>query len=304
MTATVKIRTQTKKAKKAKVGIESRLMRMMQNHGLQPAEMPIADGKFHRIVDMQDKPRTKNIWYVLQKNGSGCFCHWSRVFYTKKFNFKADCTFTPKEIIQIAKVQWQILAAEASDTRKRDNRNREKSIKLFENADAPRPDHNYLVRNNIKAYGIMQIGPCLIIPVYYYWAMTGLQFIHLDGKKWFTPGTVETGAYFLIQGKDNTIYIAESYSTAATIHERTGSSVVVAFECENFEEVAKLIDVTHPNCDLLIWVEKEYLIHGNHGLTNAMAAVRATGAKLTGPTFPTSSNVIHTVASCGKGGTK
>jgi phage/plasmid primase-like uncharacterized protein len=221
-----------------------------------------------------------------------------------KFNFKANCTFTPKEINQIAKVQVKILAAEASDTKKRNKEHIEISREVFELSVNPSPDHNYLVREGIKAYGIKQFGPCLIIPVYYYGEMTGLQFIHFDGKKWFAAGTVEEGAYFYIRGNDNTIYIAESYSTAATIYERTGSSVVVVFNCENFEAVARWIDVIHPNCDLLIWVDKGYLIQGNPGLTYAIDAARATGAKLAGPAFPTGNNVIHTAVSCGKGGAK
>lgn len=305
MTTTENIPSQTKKAKKAKVGIELRLMKMMQNHCLQPAEMPIADGKKHQINDIQDKPRTKNIWYVLHKNGSGCFCHWSRTFYTQKFNFNADCTFTPKEINQIAKVQVKILAAEASDTKKRNELFRERSRWFFENADEPSSDHNYLIQNNINAYGIKQAGPCLIIPMYNSYEMIGLQFIQPDGKKWFAPGSEEAGAYFRINGKGGIIYIAESYSTAATIYELTGSSVVVAFDCENVEAVAKVVDVTHPNCDLLIWVDKDYLVHGHPGLTNAIAAARATGAKLAGPAFPTGimgTDFTDMATSCCKGG--
>lgn len=288
--------------------VELALFKEMESKGLQPAEPLVADGELHRIADKRDRRGKKDIWYVLYDDGYpvAWFGHHSRLPETQKWEPRQASTLTPEERKFQRLLNEQRRKEQDQSFEERHAKCRALAVKYFQGANDPSPENAYLVKKNVKAHGgIKEIEGILLIPMYKNGIMTGLQFIMEDGKKRFQSGTVKAGAYFSIPGEGNTIYIAEGYSTGATIHELTGGTVVVAFDCGNLMAVAKTIRTTYPDCDLVICADNDRHTPGNPGVTKAMAAAAATGAKLAVPTFPgdEGTDFNDLVAICGAGGT-
>lgn len=296
----------TGKSKTAVCNIEMEFMEEMRNHGLEPAEVPRADGELHRIRDTRDKPGKKDLYYRLHDDGypEGIFGHWSRLPDTKKWQPKHKNKLTHEERHQLKQLHEQRRVADELALQERRTECRARAAKMFAMAKDASNDHEYLKQKNVNAHGIKELDEVLLIPLYKDGILTGLQLILSEGTKRFLPGTEKTGAYFSIPGKGNNVYIAEGYSTAATIHELTGCTVHVAFDCGNLKAVAKAVKTAHPECELVICADNDRHTPGNPGLTNAKAAALATDAKLAIPTFPgdEGTDFNDMVAICGKGG--
>lgn len=284
-------------------------MEEMRNCGLDPAETPIADGALHRIRDSRDKSGKKDLWYRLYDDGfpEGFFGHWSRLPDTQKWQPRYKNKLTKKERQQLNILHEQRRAAEELALQQQRAECRTRAAKVLSTASDASHDNEYLIRKNVKSFGgIKEVEGILLIPLYKDGILTGLQYIMPDGKKRFMGGTEKAGAYFSITGSGNIMYITEGYSTAATIHELTGSTVVVAFDCNNLKAVAKAIKDAHAKCELVICADNDRLKPGNPGLTCAKSAALATGARLAVPIFPgdEGTDFNDLVAICGVGGKK
>jgi putative DNA primase/helicase len=70
----------------------------------------------------------------------------------------------------------------------------------------------------------------------------GLQFIDENGSKKFEPGTAVKGHFSYIYGDNRKpICVCEGFATAATVHEATGATVIIAFSCGNLQPVTEAI---------------------------------------------------------------
>jgi len=104
-------------------------------------------------------------------------------------------------------------------------------------------DHKYLESKRVKGYGLKSInGPyCkeLLIPMRDKdGELTGIQRIMENGKKLMVKGSSKKASFHIIEGSD--VYaLCEGYATGATIHEATGWTVIVCFDCGNLRPVAR-----------------------------------------------------------------
>ena len=102
----------------------------------------------------------------------------------------------------------------------------------------PATEHPYLIRKQVKAHGIRVQGEQLVIPMTIDTHIHSLQFITDDFKK-FMPGGRVKGCYYPIGTLTNQVWMAEGFSTAATVHEITGQASVCAFNAGNLAAVTK-----------------------------------------------------------------
>lgn len=129
---------------------------------------------------------------------------------------------------------------------------REKSAEDFATAAAPDPNHPYLTRKNVGAYGeIKQFNERLLVPAHmlteYGREFVGYQWINGKGTKRNAVGTtLDNGGMFVIEGDDTRCSLAEGYSTAATIHEATNATVFVSFGAANMRNVARSLRKHRP----------------------------------------------------------
>ena len=256
--------------------------------GLEPDEAIVADGVLHRIHDKQDRAGKKDLWYILFEDGipAGSFGHWSRLPDGQNWQAKPDNTLTTLECHHIRERREQAQAAREQALLEVRVVCRTKTEKMLETAHDVNADHAYLVKKNIKPYGAKQLKDMLLIPVRKGKALTGLQIIMPDGSKKFLTGTEKVGAYLAIKGTGKTVYLVEGWATGCTIHELTGATVIVCYDCGNLGTVAREIRTKGPDYDMVLVADNDRLTDGNPGLTKARAAALATGARLAIPTFP------------------
>lgn len=147
---------------------------------------------------------------------------------------------------------------------------------------APCLDHAYLTQKGVKAYALRKTGDALVIPLRDGKDIHSLQYIGMDGAKKFLFGGRIKGCYFAVGKPDDIIYIAEGYATAASIHEATGSAVVVAFNAGNLLDVAKTIRAKYPDINLVICADDDL---SGVGIKKANEAAEQVGASVFLPLF-------------------
>jgi hypothetical protein len=103
--------------------------------------------------------------------------------------------------------------------------------------------HPYLTKKGVGAHGIKEIkgksGKEALVPMRNKdGELVGLQRVLGDGTKLMVRGSKKKGAFHKIDGSD-VIAICEGYATGATIHEATGWTVIIAFDCGNLKPVAR-----------------------------------------------------------------
>ncbi len=249
---------------------------------------PLDNGRLHRYDVEGDKVKSRNGWYVLHGGHypAGCFGSW-RAGDQFTWSFKDYKTLSPSELetVRLEREQRQKEIDQTLQVAR--ELSRQDSLNIWCKGQYPEASFLYLVSKHLSIYGIRQYKHRLLIPVR---NITGqlcsLQFISPSGDKYFKEGGRVKGCFHRIgKPRDRTIYIAEGYATAATIHELTGHAVAVAFYAGNLVDVALIIRKKYPDWQLYIAADNDRFTEGNPGLTKARKAALLTGAGLLIPTF-------------------
>ena len=104
------------------------------------------------------------------------------------------------------------------------------------------------------------------------------------GQKRFIKGGAKKGFMHVIDPAsrlgNETIIIAEGYSTAASIHEATSRPVISAFDAGNFTPVAINLREKYPNADILFAADDDHRLESNRGVDAAIEAAKAVGGRV------------------------
>ncbi|WAR46952.1 toprim domain-containing protein [Methylomonas rapida] len=147
-------------------------------------------------------------------------------------------------------------------------------------------DHPYLQAKGIKPFGLKTLRQSLMVPARNAdGAITTLQFISADGSKRFLTGGKITGSYYSIGKPGTIILICEGFATGASLYEATGYAVAVVFNAGNLKPVALALRAKFPDMTILICGDNDVGTEGNPGLTKAMEAAAAIGARYVVPDF-------------------
>ena len=116
-----------------------------------------------------------------------------------------------------------------------------------------------------------------------------LQFIDQNGKKSFLKGGKKQGNFFIIDDKkikdSSTIFLAEGFATAVSIHLATNKPVAVAFDAGNIEHVLKNLKSIFADKNFIITADNDLYSEKNIGLQKANLAGQKYGAKVVIPNF-------------------
>lgn len=159
-------------------------------------------------------------------------------------------------------------------------------------------DSSYLAKKQAGAFGV-KFHPkkdAIVVPVQdIKGKLFALQIIRgnlpADSKipaKQFWPRGAEIKGHFHVIGTiagAKTIFIAEGYATAASIHQATGAPVVVAFNANNLTPVTKEIAKAHKYAKIVVCADDDYLTDGNPGVTQAQNAALSIGGEWIKPDF-------------------
>lgn len=186
----------------------------------------------------------------------------------------------------LAAIDRATMAAEAAEKRKQREAELEKQYLIAgENAEriwtsaSPADAHPYLARKGVQAHGTRvataatiaeadrlyppedgrpghaySVGDLLVPVRGQDGALWTLQAIREDGRKGFGKGGRLAGGSFTVGDlhQAGPLVIAEGFATSATLHERTGQPVAVAFNAGNLQSVAEAYRARFPERPLVI----------------------------------------------------
>ena len=113
--------------------------------------------------------------------------------------------------------------------------------KIWTTANSASAEHPYLAKKGISVHGARITGDGrLMVPLYDQdGSLASLQYIDHEGGKLYHPGGQTGGKFWMLGTTDEpgTLYVAEGFATAATIHETTDRPVVVAYSASNLVPV-------------------------------------------------------------------
>lgn len=255
--------------------------------GLHTHDDIIDDGKLHRVQLEGDKPRTNNGWYVLHGDGvpAGAFGSWKHDI-SGSWCGKSEQEFTPDERRQYAQRMEETKRQREAEQEQIRAEARERAASIWEASPPANDNHPYLVRKQVKAFGLRESRGSLVLPVTSPdGIMQSLQFIDAEGNKLFLKGGMKRGCYYKIGGAPvDRVIVAEGYATGASLHMAHGCPVAVAFDAGNLQPVCDAIRKRLPaHIAIEIWADNDLNTKGNPGVTKATKAAESVGAKVVVP---------------------
>ena len=248
---------------------------------------PQADGDLHRFDDPEGRRGNGSGWYVLHLDGypAGAYGSWrTGSQYTWRLDSKPD----PAE-------QYRIQAFVRAARQRREAERAEAQAQAATRAQAIWRDappaivaHPYLASKRIPALGLRQAGPVLLVPLRTIAGeLVNIQRIAPDGQKRFYKDARVSGCFALI-GQEipetGSLYIAEGWATAVTIHQALRVPVVAAMFADNLKPVALAVRSKYPRLALVVAADNDHRTPGNPGMTKGRAAKEAIQGHLTYPT--------------------
>ena len=205
----------------------------IQSHGWEPGDIH-TNGQINRFDT--DRRGDRCGWYIGFADGdfiAGAYGSWkegSKYTWCSKNGIRTD-----EEQAFVKKCM-----AEADEQRRKVEKKAKKRAQFtWDNAKPAEPDHPYLIKKGVQAYGARQYKGRLIIPVMdVEGEIASVQFISGDGTKRFLKGGKVAGGSWTIAGDEAKI-ICEGFATAASIAEATGATVKIAFNAGNLVKVAE-----------------------------------------------------------------
>ena len=232
---------------------EQQLRDAMLDAGLEPPELIELDGKIHRFRSGTrgsgghgDKPG----WYIAFGDGipAGRFGCWRAGI---EQTWRAE---TGRELTHADQMAHARRMAEAKSLRDAEQARKHEvaadTVELiWSGAQAALTDHPYLDRKRIGVHGARVTGDGrLVVPLYDEdGTLASLQYIDHEGGKLYHPGGQTGGKFWQIGTTDEpgTIYLAEGFATAATIHEVTHRPCVAAYSASNLVPVLGILRARH-----------------------------------------------------------
>jgi phage/plasmid primase-like uncharacterized protein len=228
---------------------ENQLRNAMLDAGIEPPRALYLDGNIHRFSTNSkgqsghgDKPG----WYVCFSDSipAGRFGDWRSGI---EMSFRGDIgrKFTVAEEMVHARRLSEAMAQRDLERDKKHELTEKVVEKIWDNCLESDPQHPYLQKKRIQSHRSRVTGDGrLVVPLRDIdGAISTLQYISGDGSKLYHKGGSTSGKFWTIGNNDNfkTLYIAEGFATAATIHEQTGDNCIVAYSASNLVPVTGLI---------------------------------------------------------------
>lgn len=233
---------------------EEQLIDAIRAAGLEPPDQIHMDGKIHRFKSgtkgSGNKGGDKPGWYLVFGDGvpAGRFGCW-RMGFDSPWRADVGRKLTPSEEMAHARRIAEAKAIRDAELERQHKVASDTVETIWESAQAAHPDHPYLTRKGIGVHGARVTGDGrLVVPLYDQdGTLSSLQYIAHDGGKLYHPGGATGGKFWILGTMDEpgTLYVAEGFATAATIHETTGRPCVVAFSASNLVPVTGTLREMH-----------------------------------------------------------
>ena len=249
---------------------EEQLIDAIQSAGLEPPDHIEMDGKLHRFrsgTKGSAKAGDKSGWYVVFGDGvpAGRFGCW-RMGFESPWRADVGRKLSPTEEMANARRMAEAKATRDAAIEKQHEVAVNTVATIWSQAQAASPDHPYLKRKGIQPHGARITGDGrLIVPLFDQdGKLCTLQYIDNESGKLYHPGGEAGGKFWMVGTMDEpgTLYVAEGFATAATIHENTGRPCAVAYSASSLEPVTgSLREMYGATQDIVIVAD-----HDKHGV--------------------------------------
>ena len=223
--------------------IESQYIDAVVNAGLTPPKYFNIDGKIHRFASDDDKHK-KPGWYIGFESPIpvlvfGCW----KAGFTSQRRAETGIKYTPAQEMKLLSQIAEAKKLSDAELERKHEVAAETVELIWPTCTPASPDHPYLKRKGISAHGARVTGDGrLVVPLFSNdGELSSLQYIDGDGNKLYHTGGVTGARFWMIGELKQTLYIAEGFATAATIHEATNEAVVVAYSANNLSNVAGIM---------------------------------------------------------------
>jgi len=243
-----------------------------------------------RVSDSEDKQSKKSGWYIYSEHHNaddilaiGIYGSWHDCPPKTTWCNKSLNSMSTKDRLQYHTQLEAAKQAQEVERLKLQDEAAKAALDIWNKAEIA-IDHPYLTRKQVKAYPATKVYKgSFIIPITFKDAITSIQFIKDDGSKLFKKYGKLKGCYYKIEGNEADIYIAEGYSTGASIAMATGATVYIAFNASNLYEVAAFVKQENPLAKITMAGDDDFELKSNTGKIKATQA--AEGLQLS-CTFP------------------
>lgn len=250
---------------------EEQLIDAIRAAGLEPPDQVIMDGKIHRFKSgtkgSGNKGGDKPGWYLIFGDGvpAGRFGCW-RMGFESPWRADVGRQFSPAEEMQHARRIAEAKAIRNAELERQHEVASATVETIWASAQAASPEHPYLKRKGIGVHGARVTGDGrLVVPLYGQDGhLSSLQYIAHDGSKLYHPGGQTGGKFWMLGTMDEpgTLFVAEGFATAATIHETTGRPCVVSYSASSIVPVTgSLREMYGSSQDIVIVAD-----HDKHGV--------------------------------------
>ena len=228
---------------------ETQLRDAMIRAGLHAPDTIIMDGHLHRFASgTKGRPGhgDKSGWYIAYGDGvpAGAFGCWRSGI---EVTWKADVgrQLTMQEHLAQTRRLEEAKARREAERKKAQEAAANTVDVIWSGGMGASPDHPYLARKGIGVNGARVTGDGrLMVPLYDADGhLCSLQYISAEGEKRYHSDGQTSAAYWWLGALEDakTVYLAEGFATAATIHEVTGQPVVMAYSASNLVPVAGML---------------------------------------------------------------
>ena len=224
---------------------EVQLLNAILEAGLAKPDKPIElDGQMHRFNSGSKgaKGYDKSGWYIAYPDGvpAGRFGCW-RLGLDQVWRADIGRKLTAsEEMANVRRVSESRAVRDAALERQHQVAS-DTVEKIWTTANSASAEHPYLAKKGISVHGARITGDGrLMVPLYDQdGSLASLQYIDHEGGKLYHPGGQTGGKFWMLGTTDEpgTLYVAEGFATAATIHETTDRPVVVAYSASNLVPV-------------------------------------------------------------------
>lgn len=268
---------------------ESQLCNAMRDVGIDPPSTIYMDGKIHRFKTSSKGSSgagDKTGWYICYSDNTpaGRFGDWRAGI---EVSFRADIgrKFTAAEEMAHSRRMSEAKAARDAELAKQHEVTEDVVAKIWADCTPANKDHPYLKKKGICVHGSRVTGDGrLVVPLLNKdGSLSTLQYISTDGGKLYHKGGATGGKFWSIGNAENpkTIFIAEGFATAATIHEATGSICIVAYSASNIVPVTGIMRETYgATQDIVIVADND---SSGVGMRYAEQASAKHGARIVSP---------------------
>ena len=225
---------------------EEQLIDAIRAAGLEPPDHVVMDGKIHRFKSgtkgSGNKGGDKPGWYLVFGDGvpAGRFGCW-RAGVEVTWRAEVGRKLTATEEMAHARRMAEAKALRDAELERKHEVAASTVETIWASAQAASPEHPYLQRKGIGVHGARVTGDGrLVVPLYGQDGhLSSLQYIAHDGSKLYHPGGQTGGKFWMVGTMDEpgTLFVAEGFATAATIHETTGRPCVVSYSASSLVPV-------------------------------------------------------------------